>query len=219
MDGEVDDLEMRRLLTEDNAEQVRNTWSRYQLLRESLRGSDEHHRFVNLDVSQRVSAAIACDSSPSQRAEPSSWVKAVSGFAVAASVTKAVSGFAVAASVTVAVIVGVQGVKPVSGGYNDIASATNSAKRSTVAPSPQVSSRVYAPSDAASTVSYQDRVGSASGRRSVPSVGPRATSQVVADLEAQKRLERYMLRHTEGAALNNGQGMISYARIAPSESP
>jgi len=78
---------------------------------------------------------------------------------------------------------------------------------------------VYATSDAASTVSFGNSGRLSSGQSSFPSMAARATSQVVADLEAQKRLERYMLRHTERAALNNGQGMISYARIVSSESP
>jgi sigma-E factor negative regulatory protein RseA len=31
---------------------------------------------------------------------------------------------------------------------------------------------------------------------------------------AQRRLQHYLLRHTERAALNNGQGMISFARVS-----
>jgi sigma-E factor negative regulatory protein RseA len=31
---------------------------------------------------------------------------------------------------------------------------------------------------------------------------------------AQQRLQHYLLRHTERAALNNGQGLISFARVS-----
>ena len=44
-----------------------------------------------------------------------------------------------------------------------------------------------------------------------------AASRAAADQEAKNRLQKYMLRHTESAALNNGQGMISFARVASFE--
>jgi len=201
MDGEADELEVRRVLAADNAGQVRDTWSRFQSQRESMRGNSDHQRFAHLDISQRVSAAIADEPSLATSSGASSWLKGVGGFAVAA-------------SVTFAVVLSVQGINPSAGGYGELAAGPR-VDRSVASPSQ--SSRVYAAGNAASTVSYSDLgAGPVASKNTFSSA--RATSQVVADLEAQKRLERYMLRHTERAALNNGQGMIPYARIAPSES-
>ena len=35
-----------------------------------------------------------------------------------------------------------------------------------------------------------------------------------ADQLAQQRLQQYLLRHAERAALNNGQGVISFAKVS-----
>ena len=40
---------------------------------------------------------------------------------------------------------------------------------------------------------------------------------LMGDLAAEQRLNRYMLQHTEQSALNNGQGMINFARVASFE--
>jgi sigma-E factor negative regulatory protein RseA len=96
MDGEADELELRRVLAaagEDAA--VRERWSRYQLARAVM-----HKQTVvpGLDLASAVSAAIAAEESP----------------AVAPAVPAARSGWArfgrvaVAASVTLAVLVGVR---------------------------------------------------------------------------------------------------------------
>ncbi|MFT4917939.1 MAG: sigma-E factor negative regulatory protein RseA [Zhongshania aliphaticivorans] len=38
------------------------------------------------------------------------------------------------------------------------------------------------------------------------------------DAEARKRFEAYLRKHTDRAAFNNGQGMVSYARVVSQES-
>ncbi|KAF1072820.1 MAG: Sigma factor AlgU negative regulatory protein [Pseudomonas citronellolis] len=86
MDNEADELELRRVLTacgED--EELRSTWSRYQLARSVM------HRepvMPKLDIAAAVAAALAEESAPAVRSR-NPW-RNVGRLAVAASVTLAV---------------------------------------------------------------------------------------------------------------------------------
>jgi sigma-E factor negative regulatory protein RseA len=89
MDGEADELELRRVLAaagEDPA--LRERWGRYQLARDVM-----HKQAVlpNLDLASAVSAAIAAEANPvpAQPAASSGW-RQLGRLAVAASVTLAV---------------------------------------------------------------------------------------------------------------------------------
>ncbi len=197
MDGEADELELRRLLSElsdEHKQTVDKTWSRYHLARDVMQGNDQGLAYQHLDISKQVSAAInneplAVSDSPS----------------VASKLFKPVAGFAVAASVAMAVVVGVQSVNSVGPDLNGPTAAQ-----------PALASRVYP----VQGTSLQAAGGSASGGVNYHGTelpGGIALSRAAADLEAQKRLEKYILRHTERAALNNGQGMISFARVASYE--
>lgn len=221
MDGEADELELRRLLAEDNADLVRSTWSRYHLLRDSMKGNADRQRFAHLEISHRVSEAIAYHEQPNTN--PLS--KDEGKVEIKASWLKTVSSFAVAASVTVAVVIAVQEIKPSSGEFNSLAASniSNSIETGISEFAAKSSSRVYAPSNAVNMVNFPQASGNGIGGKlsntranSFPAAT--ATSQLIADLEAQKRLEKYILRHTERAALNNGQGMISFSRISSFES-
>lgn len=136
MDGEADELELRRVLAaagEDAA--VRERWSRYQLARAVM-----HKQTVvpGLDLASAVSAAIAAEESP----------------VVAPAVPAARSGWArfgrvaVAASVTLAVLVGVRFYN----GQDDAALAPQLAQQPTL---PQQELRpVVAPQGAAVLASF-----------------------------------------------------------------
>jgi sigma-E factor negative regulatory protein RseA len=94
MDGEADELELRRVLAaagEDPA--LRERWARYQLARSVM-----HKQIVvpGLDLSSAVSAAIAGEESPPPAQQPAS-----SGW-------RQLGRLAVAASVTLAVLAGVR---------------------------------------------------------------------------------------------------------------
>ncbi len=94
MDGEADELELRRVLAatgEDPA--LRERWARYQLARDVM-----HRQAVmpGLDLASAVSAAIAAEEQPAASAAP------------AGSRWRQVGRLAVAASVTLAVLVGVR---------------------------------------------------------------------------------------------------------------
>ncbi len=199
MDGEADEMEVRRLLVEGNKDVVLKTWSRYHAISDVLQDKGAGEQFKHIEISQKISEAIATEN-----------VSAVVDKRGSTSIFKSISGFAVAASVTVAVVVGMQNVQLVASSGVD----TNSI--------PAVSSRVYLPNNTASNVSFGGS-DSVSRQRTLPNSRPIPNvldaSKVIADFEAQKRLDKFILRHTERAALNNGQGMISYARVASFDTP
>lgn len=195
MDGEADEMEIRRLLAEGNQDVVRQTWSRYLSISDAIQGNSDSERFKHIEISQKISEAVTAESSiVVKNREPSSFLKSIGGFAVAA-------------SVTVAVVIGMQANTPVSSSFDAISN-------------PAISSRVYLPTNAVSNVSFSDaEITSRPNALSNTLPGVMDASKVIANFEAQKRLDKFILRHTERAALNNGQGMISYARVASFDSP
>ncbi len=197
MDGEADDLELRRLLAAENTGKVSGSWSRYHLVRDTLQNPGQDAEFRHLDISQQISIAIAEETEtttamPEQSENSNPWWKPAAGFAVAA-------------SVAMVVVFGVQTV--------DQSSPTLNSNSIAVGSQPVTSSRVY-PVQAASMQASSNGAVSLSSSE-LP--GDAAASKAAADLEAQKRLDKYILRHTERAALNNGQGVISFARVASFE--
>jgi sigma-E factor negative regulatory protein RseA len=85
MDGEGDDLALRRLLARSDDAQVRATWSRYHLARDALQGQAT---MVSMDISAAVREAVDAEALPRRRAA-GSW-RSVASFAIAASVTAVV---------------------------------------------------------------------------------------------------------------------------------
>ncbi len=216
MDGECDELELRRLMSEGSADEVDETWKRYHLIRNAMQNESQSLTFSSLDISQQVRAAIADEvSNASEESNNSKSVtgqNSVDGDAAVAAWYKPVVGFAVAASVAFAVVLGVQNSSQTIPGLQD---PINS---STVVASNAATSRVYPVTGSSLQASTNNGQASAAPHfqsRELP--GNIAAGTVAADLEAQQRLEKFMLRHTERAALNNGQGMISFARVASFE--
>ena len=184
VDDEADDLELRRILSQQSPEQVNDLWSRYHRVK-SLMNDEAETKFTQLDISSQVSALVVDE--PAHRSAQSSN----------ANWWRPVASFAVAASVAVAVVVGVQYSTPNGASVSPAA---------TVA-----SSRVYpaAINGAVGNVTASAQVNTAAA---LPS-----GSQLASTEDAEKRLEKYMLRHTQRAALNNNQGMMSFARVASFE--
>lgn len=183
MDGEVSELELRRILKDADAG-AQAYWGRLHTQRSAMRG--EPH-FAALDISASVSAAIAREGAHS--AKPVlEW-------------RKPLAGFAVAASVAALVVFGLGGnsgqpsAPLVAGGQAPVAA--------------QEGGRVYLASPQASTGAVTASVSSAPG--SVPRY------QHVDDQQSRERFERFLQQHTERAALNNGQGMVTYARLVSHE--
>lgn len=215
MDGEAEELELRRVLGEKSAEHseyVDETWSRYQLIRESMHSDDQNAAFRQLDISQHVAQAIRDEQSAAGSLDVTAVNKDAGSKAgvsvVAASVSnwlKPAAGFAVAASVAMAVVVGVQGVQQSS---PDIAAPAIAQA--------QVASRVY-PVVGSSLRAANGGSQQLNSYANTALPDGFAARQAAADLEAQRRLDQYMLRHTERAALNNNQGMMSFARVTSFE--
>ena len=189
MDGEAEELELRRLLSVQHSEAVNDSWRRYHFVRDALRGDRVAINFQGLDISQQISSLI--DEEPALGAGERVWLKPLAGFAVAA-------------SVAAGVIFGVQGVNQTFPGAESPAINTTALASSRVYPIVGTSLQASAGSGQQTMVNYRNTV--------LPGIG--AASQAAAELEARQRLEKYLLRHTENAALNNGQGMISFARVA-----
>ncbi|BBT15596.1 RseA family anti-sigma factor [Metapseudomonas otitidis] len=90
MDNEADELELRRVLASSGDEEIRATWSRYQIARAVM-----HKELLEprLDIAAAVSAALAEEAAPAA-ATKGPW--------------RTLGRLAVAASVTVAVLAGVR---------------------------------------------------------------------------------------------------------------
>lgn len=89
MDGELDELTMRRLLNEmDNDPAIKAQWARMHLMRDAIKG--DVSPFSHLDISQGVSMALESEPAMQQAGSQKPWLKAVTGLSVAASVAFAV---------------------------------------------------------------------------------------------------------------------------------
>jgi len=89
MDGELDELTMRRLLNEmDNDPTIKAQWARMHLMRDAIKG--DVSPFAHMDISQGVSMALESEPAMHTSATQKPWLKAVTGLSVAASVAFAV---------------------------------------------------------------------------------------------------------------------------------
>lgn len=89
MDGELDELAVRRLFNDmDGNPNLKGQWSRYHLARDTLKG--DVSEFAHLDISSAVSQAISEEPATEMASDKKPWFKAVAGLSVAASVAFAV---------------------------------------------------------------------------------------------------------------------------------
>ena len=87
VDGEADELELRRLLASADVPEIRDAWRDYHLQRDMLTGVDM--RFAHIDISHRVQATLAEESLPAVAAG-ARWWRPLASVAVAASVATVV---------------------------------------------------------------------------------------------------------------------------------
>lgn len=179
MDGEVEELELRRLLkaSAEPDSAVRQTWRRYHQ-QQALRSSDSVG-LLHLDISARVADSLAQQPPLSTPVSAGGWKKPVASVAIAA-------------SVALAVFIAAPALQQQPASSQPVLTAQNSN------PLPNRAFPVAATSATSGTqpASVQQTVSSP-----VRSVN-------------NPQLEQYFLRHTEQAALNNGHGMMSFARVA-----
>lgn len=178
IDGEADELELRRLLASDDSESVRTAWRDYHLQRDSLTGAGM--AFAHIDISQRVQAALADEAIPAVATAARWW--------------RPLASVAVAASVAAIVVVGARSFGPGATDGAEVAQLTVPS-----APAPTYPARI-APSVGNVPVTAQ--------------LYPAQPVALDADRLAEQRLQQYLLRHTERAALNNGQGVIGFIKVS-----
>lgn len=179
IDGEADELELRRVLANVETQEVRETWRSYHLQRDMLSGGDM--RFAHIDISLSVQTALEAEALPA--AVGSRWWRPLASVAVAA-------------SVAAVVVVSARGLN--SSG-NDAAVAQSNISAAGVFPVGSFSSPV-------------SNVAVGAAMMSSPAFAQPAALDP--DQFARQRLQQYLLRHTERAALNNGQGVISFSKVS-----
>ena len=239
MDGEADELEIRRLLGEldksgsGQGDELRGSWSRYQQAR-SVMKNDHAASFSHIDLSQGLAVAIEqepCIATVQTQGEQAPAVQTPMSSLPAW--LKPISGMAIAASVAMITVFGVSQYQPLAPGQA-MPSASTSVASVVQQPSAQLtdSSRLAAVSPAnvsspARAVSPRppsaERLLQLGGERyAMPAsyssekvslsegIQQTQTSQLI----ARQRLDAYLLRHAEHAALNNSQGMMPLARVS-----
>ncbi|UTW47253.1 sigma-E factor negative regulatory protein [Bacterioplanoides sp. SCSIO 12839] len=179
VDGETDELEVRRVLNElDKDSELKDTWKRYQLMGSLMREeSVSPAQLEGVDLSKGIMQAIEgepMDEVPARQGETSHSAQAVTPRRF-----NWLASGAVAASVTLAVLLGVRLNSDIQ-------------QQELVA-------------DAQAPVVENQQVASA------PDMTPEQLEQ------AQRKLQEYVLQHTENAALNTGRGMMPFARVASFE--
>lgn len=185
VDGEADELEIRRLLNQlESDDELRASWQRYQLMSELMRAdasgegtSDE--TFADIDLSRGIMQAL--DGEPMEEVPAKARPQTAEVAAIGRRGINWLASVAVAASVTLAVLVGV--------------------RLNQESPAPQLADQAALP--------RSDQ--QLAGRAAVPD------SQQLQ--QAQRKLQQYVLQHTENAALNTGKGMMPYARVASFDQP
>ncbi len=167
VDGETDELEVRRLLNQlESDDEMRASWQRYQMIGALMRDEPA----VNVDLSRGIAQAIA--------GEPMDDVLRPAVVPAAGHRMRWLASGAVAATVTLAVLVG---VRVMDTGNEALPLAANE--------SPMM----------------------ASPQRLADSQPPAVDPQQLE--EAQRKLQEYVMQHTEQAAMQNGGSIMPYARV------
>lgn len=176
VDGETDELEVRRLLNQlESDDEMRACWQRYQMIGALMRDEPA----VNVDLSRGIAQAIA--------GEPMDDVLRPAVVATAPAAghrMRWLASGAVAATVTLAVLVG---VRVMDTGNEALPLAVNESPLMT-SPALQAAPQLVADSEQ-------------------PAVDPQQLE------EAQRKLQEYVMQHTEQAAMQNGGSIMPYARV------
>jgi len=244
VDGEADDLEMRRVLKQMDSD-LAVQWQRYQSLRQILTKEPgiADDGLLSRDITVRVAAAIADEPTPQLSTAADKTGRAVSGLAAW---QRSAAGFAVAATVSLAVVWGWQNIggTPIAPTLNPAVSvAVTDPSPESVAPAqPLMRSPLYAPATqrlqhsqwAATTVALNQRVipraqslRTQASRAQTSHSGPVSTGRPDADVirytqADADRMNAYFVTHSGHAALNANKGMLPFARVVtlePSRQP
>lgn len=206
VDGEADELEIRRVLNQlEQDDELRQRWNRYQLIGSALRGEPA----TMVDLSKGIMQAL--DGEPMD--EVPGGLNASAGGDVPVGTTPSSGRFrsgwvasgAVAASVAFAVLLGARFMEaPESGTAPAIAAVDTQAMAAPVAqPAIQAVS-----ADPSARVALEAAVASVQSEPVVDETRLR---------EAQQRLHDYVMQHNQQSAMNNGRGLLPFARVTSYE--
>ena len=189
MDGEVSELELRRVLNSiEQDQELCRKWNRYQVASAVMRRQTggQAQAWLEVDISSRVMQAV--------EHEPVPAVSSSDRSAVATFLRKPFANVAVAASVSAAVILGWQNFSagPSVQAPTQIAANAVSMTPVTVANSPLMA------------------VSQSSGASSVSRV--MQPEMIRYNPELDDRLNYYLLSHSSNAAVNTAAGVTPYAR-------
>ena len=186
MDNEANELELERVLSQVGENQeLRDSWSRYQIARGAITGQAQS--LTGLDISASVREAIAAEAPAETQGTGESFRDRF---------LRPLASLAVAASVTATVVIGGQQLSQIGASEQGAASPT-------VAASPSPVSFLNSLGATTVTASY--------GTESRPVLSP-ASHKAYEEL-ARQRMGKYMQEHAEHAALNSPQGLIPFSRV------
>ena len=197
MDSQSDDLEVRRLLkaldnaSEEEAAALLAQWESFHsigsvLRNESVSNSETPTMRASASFAASVSAAIADE------------VPMDSSHKHASKSQPMWQRFAVAATVTLAVLVGVQEYESMQEG-----GASYTADNAVAVPTVKSTDQSFVDLTAIQLASSEMALES-----------PISEAEKLEAIEAQEKLNEYLLEHTNHAAKQSGQGMIPFARLA-----
>ena len=218
VDGEADELEIRRVLNQtENDEALREQWGCYQLIGSVMRGEPAS----TVDLSKGIMQAIdgvpmdevpaTVEASGHSDAVPTSHYEAATVEHKSGRFSWITSG-AVAASVTLAVLLGARLTESpeVVGTLNAPGIAAVGVGASAVTPhstTPVLSSGGQIGSQLVSVASEQLPFS--------PLLEMDESELSESELrEAQEKLRAYVMQHSEHAALNSGRGLMPFARVS-----
>ena len=204
MDNEASELELHRLLKALEADSsLASSWSNYHHASNAIRA--QASPYPAFDISGSISAAIAD--------EPVHGQQRKQGGAIGR-VWHAAGRFAVAASVAGAVVIGAQQYADLQDGYSQVADTSSFGSAAGTVPegfqTPDLTTRAVSISDAP--------VLAGRGERTDVVYVPSVAEQEIQNKAIEEHLNQLMLEHAENATQNSAQGLLPYARIAPSTS-
>ncbi len=183
MDNEANELEFERILANaSHNEELRETWGRYNLVRQVADG--QHVALAGMDISRRVSAAIAQEELVEEEEQSPSFGQRL---------FRPLVSFGVAASVAATVLVGGQQLAGVDSPEGD----------NTIVRSLSVPTYLNTPGAVPVRLTL--------GNEAVP-VGQPPARALYRQL-AEERMRQHMQEHAEHAALNTPHGLLPFARV------
>ncbi|MDN3639796.1 sigma-E factor negative regulatory protein [Simiduia curdlanivorans] len=203
MDNEASELELHRLLKAlETDPSLAASWSNYHHAASAIRA--EASPYPAFDISGSISAAIADEPAYGQGKKSSAIGR----------LWHTTGRFAVAASVAGAVVIGAQQYVDLQDGYSQMADTSSLGSAAGTVPegfqTPDLTTRAVSISDAP--------VLAGRGERTDVVYVPSVAEQEIQNKAIEEHLNQLMLEHAENATQNSAQGLLPYARIAPSVS-